>query len=64
MDEFNKAPIQAAELSREYGQQSLLSASEKAYHLWEMMGDVFGSVGGKERDDAIIDTESSDWRAE
>ena len=29
MDEFNKAPIQAAELSREYGQQSLLSASER-----------------------------------
>lgn len=26
--------------------------------------DVFGSVGGKERDDAIIDLESSDWRAE
>ena len=41
MDEFNKAPIQAAELSREYGQQSLLSASEKAYHLWEMMGEMY-----------------------
>ena len=27
-------------------------------------GNVFGSMGGKERDNAIIDLESSDWRSE
>ncbi|WP_336709718.1 MULTISPECIES: DnaT-like ssDNA-binding domain-containing protein [unclassified Cedecea] len=27
-------------------------------------GDVFGSMGGKERDNAVIDLESGDWRSE
>lgn len=41
MDEFNKPPLPAEGHSREYGQQSRLSGSERAYHLWEMMGEMY-----------------------
>ncbi len=41
MYEFNKPALPGEGQSREYAQQSLLSASEKAYHLWEMMGEMY-----------------------